>query len=150
MNMAMKVRNNTFHSNWILINFSYLLIKDPLGQKCGGSGQRSHEQRCLLNRSVDGTCWTFGFSSRLEFFSYIVSYPKIITVYRVHPPTRGRRVLVACGPGNNGEFGEQVDEDSDADHGKGAMALLRHDIYGIMDINLQFTTQSRIKTNCIT
>jgi NAD(P)H-hydrate epimerase len=24
-------------------------------------------------------------------------------VHRVHPPTRGRRVLVACGPGNNGE-----------------------------------------------
>lgn len=23
-------------------------------------------------------------------------------VYRVHPPTKGNRVLVACGPGNNG------------------------------------------------
>jgi len=25
-------------------------------------------------------------------------------VYRVHPPAQGRRVLVACGPGNNGLF----------------------------------------------
>ena len=25
-------------------------------------------------------------------------------VYRVHPPSRGRRILVACGPGNNGKF----------------------------------------------
>jgi hypothetical protein len=24
-------------------------------------------------------------------------------VYRVHPPSMGRRILVACGPGNNGE-----------------------------------------------
>lgn len=24
-------------------------------------------------------------------------------VYRVHPPAKGNRVLVACGPGNNGE-----------------------------------------------
>lgn len=23
-------------------------------------------------------------------------------VYRVHPPSKGRKVLVACGPGNNG------------------------------------------------
>lgn len=23
-------------------------------------------------------------------------------VFKVHPPTRGRRILVACGPGNNG------------------------------------------------
>ena len=23
-------------------------------------------------------------------------------VYRVHPPSKGNRVLVACGPGNNG------------------------------------------------
>lgn len=26
-------------------------------------------------------------------------------VYRVHPPSRGRNVLVACGPGNNGKVG---------------------------------------------
>lgn len=25
-------------------------------------------------------------------------------VYRVHPPNKGSRVLVACGPGNNGEL----------------------------------------------
>lgn len=27
-----------------------------------------------------------------------------ITVYRVHPPSRGKRILVACGPGNNGQY----------------------------------------------
>jgi NAD(P)H-hydrate epimerase len=25
-------------------------------------------------------------------------------VYLVHPPSRGRRILVACGPGNNGKY----------------------------------------------
>lgn len=25
-------------------------------------------------------------------------------VYKVHPPPKGVRVLVACGPGNNGEL----------------------------------------------
>ena len=25
-------------------------------------------------------------------------------VYRVHPPSKGGRVLVACGPGNNGKI----------------------------------------------
>lgn len=25
-------------------------------------------------------------------------------VYRVHPPQQGRRILVACGPGNNGKL----------------------------------------------
>lgn len=24
-------------------------------------------------------------------------------VFRVHPPSKGRKVLIACGPGNNGE-----------------------------------------------
>jgi NAD(P)H-hydrate repair Nnr-like enzyme with NAD(P)H-hydrate epimerase domain len=28
----------------------------------------------------------------------------VASVYKVHPPSRGRRILVACGPGNNGEF----------------------------------------------
>jgi NAD(P)H-hydrate epimerase len=31
-------------------------------------------------------------------------------VYRVHPPSRGRRILVACGPGNNGEFQRGMEE----------------------------------------
>lgn len=26
----------------------------------------------------------------------------IYLVYRVHPPSKGRKILVACGPGNNG------------------------------------------------
>jgi hypothetical protein len=26
------------------------------------------------------------------------------SVYRVHPPSKGRRILVACGPGNNGRY----------------------------------------------
>lgn len=26
------------------------------------------------------------------------------TVYRVHPPEKGKNVLLACGPGNNGMF----------------------------------------------
>ena len=25
-------------------------------------------------------------------------------VYRVHPPDKGKRILVACGPGNNGNI----------------------------------------------
>lgn len=25
-------------------------------------------------------------------------------VYKVHPPQKGRRILVACGPGNNGRL----------------------------------------------
>ena len=31
------------------------------------------------------------------------------TVYRLHPPTRGRRILVACGPGNNGIASNKAD-----------------------------------------
>jgi hypothetical protein len=30
------------------------------------------------------------------------------TVYRLHPPTRGGRILVACGPGNNGKSSKQI------------------------------------------
>ncbi|XXH02626.1 37S ribosomal protein S16, mitochondrial [Hypoxylon texense] len=29
-------------------------------------------------------------------------------VYRVHPPNRGNRVLVACGPGNNGQYNSRA------------------------------------------
>lgn len=33
---------------------------------------------------------------------WLTSYVYWTEVYRVHPPSKGRNVLVACGPGNNG------------------------------------------------
>jgi NAD(P)H-hydrate epimerase len=35
---------------------------------------------------------------------WLQQYLMTIAVYRVHPPSRGRKILVACGPGNNGEL----------------------------------------------
>lgn len=32
------------------------------------------------------------------------SSTNLCAVYRVHPPSKGRNVLVACGPGNNGQW----------------------------------------------
>ena len=38
-----------------------------------------------------------------------------VSVYRVHPPSKGRKILVACGPGNNGftSLPDVVIEDTD-------------------------------------
>ena len=39
-----------------------------------------------------------------------------VSVYRVHPPSKGRKILVACGPGNNGfnSLPDIVIEDTDS------------------------------------
>lgn len=36
--------------------------------------------------------------------SCIASLTDLYIVYRIHPLSKGRRVLVACGPGNNGKL----------------------------------------------
>jgi NAD(P)H-hydrate epimerase len=53
-----------------------------------------------LDKELMSTC-AFSIDQLMELAGLSVSQ----AVYRVHPPARGPRVLVACGPGNNGGDG---------------------------------------------
>lgn len=53
-----------------------------------------------LDQELMSTC-AFSLDQLMELAGLSVSQ----AVFRVHPPTKGRRVLVACGPGNNGGDG---------------------------------------------
>jgi hypothetical protein len=76
----------------------------------------------------------------------VQSLNMFIVVYRIHPPRRGRRILVACGPGNNGEFVPRVKvHECVLMRNQVAMALLPLVISGITDINLRFTIPSKAR-----
>ncbi|KAI9904197.1 hypothetical protein N3K66_000726 [Trichothecium roseum] len=53
-----------------------------------------------LDQELMSTC-AFSIDQLMELAGLSVSQ----AVYRVHPPQQGRRILVACGPGNNGGDG---------------------------------------------
>ncbi|KLU83027.1 YjeF protein [Magnaporthiopsis poae ATCC 64411] len=53
-----------------------------------------------LDQELMSTC-AFSLDQLMELAGLSVSQ----AVFRVHPPAKGRRVLVACGPGNNGGDG---------------------------------------------
>ncbi|TPX11075.1 uncharacterized protein E0L32_007936 [Thyridium curvatum] len=53
-----------------------------------------------LDKELMSTC-AFSIDQLMELAGLSVSQ----VVYRVHPPNKGRRVLVACGPGNNADVG---------------------------------------------
>ncbi|KAL8296056.1 hypothetical protein RB597_008956 [Gaeumannomyces tritici] len=53
-----------------------------------------------LDQELMSTC-AFSLDQLMELAGLSVSQ----AVFRVHPPSKGRRVLIACGPGNNGGDG---------------------------------------------
>jgi NAD(P)H-hydrate epimerase len=60
----------------------------------------SAKAAAALDKELMSTC-AFSIDQLMELAGLSVSQ----AVYRVHPPARGPRVLVACGPGNNGGDG---------------------------------------------
>lgn len=54
----------------------------------------------LAGISVSQASEHFPFPQRSPIPEFIADKP--VKVYRVHPPSKGRKVLIACGPGNNG------------------------------------------------
>lgn len=60
----------------------------------------SGKAAAALDRELMSTC-AFSIDQLMELAGLSVSQ----AVYRVHPPSNGLRVLVACGPGNNGGDG---------------------------------------------
>jgi NAD(P)H-hydrate epimerase len=60
----------------------------------------SAKNAALLDRDLMST-GAFSIDQLMELAGLSVSQ----AVYRVHPPSKGRRILVACGPGNNGGDG---------------------------------------------
>ncbi|OAA60675.1 YjeF-related protein [Cordyceps fumosorosea ARSEF 2679] len=70
----------------------------------------SAKAAAALDQELMSTC-AFSLDQLMELAGLSVSQADELSqhardaVYRVHPPTMGRRVLVACGPGNNGGDG---------------------------------------------
>jgi len=83
---------------------------ESTGHKSGNSSQRnqnrmvtkflSAKNAAALDKDLMST-GAFSIDQLMELAGLSVSQ----VVYKVHPPSRGRRILVACGPGNNGGDG---------------------------------------------
>lgn len=61
----------------------------------------SAKNALALDKDLMSSVGAFSIDQLMELAGLSVSQ----AVYRVHPPSRGRRILVACGPGNNGGDG---------------------------------------------
>ena len=83
---------------------------------------------------------------------YLSASVESVAVYRVHPLDRGRKILVACGPGNNGAHADGCSRPQ-PDHRDGLIqavtASSRLAIFGITATSQPSTTPSRARTTSI-
>lgn len=57
----------------------------------------------LAGLSVSQAGKTIDFFSPIHFAREMYHTHVLSAVYKLHPPSKGKRILVACGPGNNGQ-----------------------------------------------